>query len=81
MTKHPQNKAERRLIEAKKKRKKGKPTMRDISLSSANHLAAVENFLHSLHLIDADEKVAGFGFKGDAYTVTLEKEAQEEVIN
>lgn len=78
MIKHPKNKAERRLIEAKKK-KKGK-SMRQLPLSIENHNAAIESFLYSMRMIDADDKViAVMADKSGTYSVSVEK--QEETVN
>lgn len=78
MTKHPRNKAERRLIEAKKKRK---PSMRSVELSVDNHHAAIESFLHSMRLIDENEYLYGFEFRPDGHIVHLRKHEQEGSVN
>lgn len=79
-TKHPKNKAERRLIDHKKK-KKGK-AMRSIPLSIDNHNSAVESFLFSMRLIDLEEKVVGvMADKDGAYHVSLERVQEDNTNN
>lgn len=73
MTKHPKDKAERRYVN-QKKNKRAK-TMRTIPLSIENHNAAIESFLYSIRMIDADDKVvAVMADKSGMYSVSLEKE-------
>ena len=75
--KHPTNKAERRLI-ANKKKKRIK-TVRTIEVSPENINSAVESFLFSMRMIDADDKVIAVSAEGTTFSVSLEK--QEEVLN
>ncbi len=75
--KHPTNKAERRLIAVKKKKRV--KTMRNIDVSPENINSAVESFLFSMRMIDADDKVIGVSAEGTIFSVSLEK--QEEVLN
>lgn len=83
MIKHPKNKAERRLIEAKKKKKRNK-TMRTVEVSPDNINSAVESFLFSMRMIDADDKVVGVN-AADAdfsnFFVLIEKQEQEGSVN
>ena len=79
MIKHPKDKAERRFINQKKKKRKS--SMRNITVSSSNVHAALDQFLHSMKLIDADEHVTAWsGFDSEVF-ITLEKVQQEENIN
>lgn len=75
--KHPTNKAERRLIAVKKKKRV--KTMRTIEVSPENINSAVESFLFSMRMIDADDKVIAVSAEGTIFSVSLEK--QEEVLN
>lgn len=75
--KHPTNKAERRLIAVKKKKRV--KTMRTIDVSPENINSAVESFLFSMRMIDADDKVIAVSTEGTIFSVSLEK--QEEVLN
>lgn len=75
--KHPTNKAERRLIAVKKKKRV--KTVRTIDVSPENINSAVESFLFSMRMIDADDKVIAVSAEGTIFSVSLEK--QEEVLN
>lgn len=79
-TKHPKNKAERRLIDHKKKKKKG-PVMRDIIISEDNINAAIESFLYSMRLCNADEKVVSFCPLEDGSIGVSLKTVQEDNTN
>jgi hypothetical protein len=75
--KHQTNKAERRLIAVKKKKRV--KTVRTIDVSPENINSAVESFLFSMRMIDADDKVIAVSTEGTIFSVSLEK--QEEVLN
>jgi hypothetical protein len=79
MTKHPRNKAERRLIEAKKKKKRV-PMTRAVELSQGHACSAVEAYLFSMRLIDADERVVFIANapNGLDYFISLEKMKEQE---
>ncbi len=53
--------------------------MRNIDVSPENINSAVESFLFSMRMIDADDKVIGVSAEGTIFSVSLEK--QEEVLN
>lgn len=53
--------------------------MRTIEVSPENINSAVESFLFSMRMIDADDKVIAVSAEGTIFSVSLEK--QEEVLN